>query len=1319
MGEFLSFLSVIALWIGVSAFAWWVHQRRSGSRQQRRIALARQAADKVAGAQAVFDHVRRDLPSGLPVGDLAPQTHALLKRIQQRGDFFDAVNALRPQIGRVFGEECEALAEILHIRRDLWAASEIVLIEDFRTLGPDFADEEAYASLRGEAVHVLLPAAATVSAPHDLIDLRLSLARSEAERFVADVEEAVRLAREHERLPTASELIAYPVAAARALPGQARGARDQAVSFYGQVRAVAVTIRQSESVVKGLGELRRARAELPQRVVAGLGKTSAAARQSAAGLKGHYDFLVAAYDFQAKYEELVRKTPVLTDRGRQFIARLELAEKSERLKLTSATVRDAGRRIAVRGLAYLIAGLQNLQLALEKQLAAAGSAAAKKGDAMARSKGTTPKKRDSAAKNAKAAMPAPGAGNDADDAGTPKPITLGEPKEPALGTMHRLTAAQPKAPAATLRAHPLPRLTLKIADAPADAGSAPMAAPAASALTLPGENASAREAAAPAVATHADSNRLTLPSAPSAQGMKLTLPDMGEDAEENGLVARQLLDEGMQGNAAAPVQAKPAPAAAIAAEESGVPKLTLPAEAEAVEVKAPRKAARRASSRTAAQDTAPGAVKAEAAPVAEAPAASQGDTPKKTGGWRLFGSRKEPAEKPAAAPAMAVASPVSVKSRGRKSAKSGEAAASVQAETPSAPVAKTPILPEAAPAIIAEKAGPKKRSWFGGRSEAVKADSRPGTPSTPSEPLSIAAPSNTPDTSAAKAKASKPAKTDKRTAGSAAKPIVTAAAETLPPQKTAKRGWLGLLSKPAKVAAPAVDSATSTSGAAASSASAKPAGKTPAVPSPAVAPKNTKPPVPEGETPSRETPARRGWFGSRTRPAKDDVTTKAAAPARQDAPQPLSAKMKESVPPVTPPRLELAEPEIDVPAKPVRRGWFGAGTEPGKDRAAPTKQDGQQPLYAKLKQDAPPAKLELVTPPAAESEAPAKPARRGWFESRKQPAKQDASQPVSAQSAVAAKPGASAAMPAKLEFASPVKQKALPQPAPAQPETPKPAKAKKNAAVETPAKPEPSAPEAAAESRPPAKPARRGWFGRRTQPADVEPATQVVASPEPVPAQPDNPKPARAKRKAASVKADKTEAVAPRLAESDAATMPAAPAPAAESQASDKAGRDDWLGSRSEPAKSDDAAKSEETAKSLVFSGRPVEKPAASPGLPRDPLLAKVAAVKLPALKLVGDPEDETTPVESAAAPALSVPADAPAPSPARPAASLASKLTAAGSFDAAADEPDNTEEPDATTPDGEDDDPGPLTQTILESRARPEEKPGRGPSRAFPWLRR
>ena len=41
----------------------------------------------------------------MPLDDLAQQTHALLKRIQQRGDFFDTVNALRPQLKRVFGED--------------------------------------------------------------------------------------------------------------------------------------------------------------------------------------------------------------------------------------------------------------------------------------------------------------------------------------------------------------------------------------------------------------------------------------------------------------------------------------------------------------------------------------------------------------------------------------------------------------------------------------------------------------------------------------------------------------------------------------------------------------------------------------------------------------------------------------------------------------------------------------------------------------------------------------------------------------------------------------------------------------------------------------------------------------------------------------------------------------------------------------------------------------------------------------------------------------------------------------------------------------
>jgi hypothetical protein len=368
MNEFLSFFGVIALWLAVSYLLWWVFQRRKGIGERHHLTLAKQAEVKVGDAQAVFDDIRSTALQDVSGPNRTQATHALLKRIQERGRFFDDVNALRPRITRALGEECAPLAEVLHIRRDLWAASEIVLIEDARALGPQFAEGGDYDELREEALRLLFRDRANASG-EDLIDLRLAFARDEAGKFVADVEKAMQLLREQERLPTASEIIAYPIAAARALPGQIRSARNQLVAFRAQVQALASAIQNSETMVQGLAGLTRAREELPQRVVAGLDKASRAACQSAASVKGHYDFLTAAYDLQAKYEEVLRRTPVLTERGIQFIARLELAEKSEQLKLTSATLRDAAKRLLVRGLAHMIAALQQAQSALERQLA--------------------------------------------------------------------------------------------------------------------------------------------------------------------------------------------------------------------------------------------------------------------------------------------------------------------------------------------------------------------------------------------------------------------------------------------------------------------------------------------------------------------------------------------------------------------------------------------------------------------------------------------------------------------------------------------------------------------------------------------------------------------------------------------------------------------------------------------------------------------------------------------------------------------------------------------------------------------------------------
>lgn len=368
MDEFWSFAGVIALWIGVSCGLWWLHRRSVHGKQRRQMWQAARAAAYVVDAQKTFDAIRRPSASGNLAGAaMTAETHALLKRLQERSAFFDKVNVLRVDMLAAFVmDDYPPLSEILHIRRDLWAASEIVLVEDLSSFGESFAEEGAYERLRAEAAALLFKADGVPSGEEDLIDLRLSLARGEAERLVPELKDAIRLARERDRLPTFAEIIAYPVGAIRALPAKLQIARAFAQEFYRYAAEIAGAIRRSEALERGVSELRRAREELPQRLVTGFERASDAARQSATGLRRHYDFLVAAHDFQAKYEQTLRRAPQITERGRQFIARLELAENSERLRLTSANFLIWLARQLATALAYFIAGLQQVHAVLSE-----------------------------------------------------------------------------------------------------------------------------------------------------------------------------------------------------------------------------------------------------------------------------------------------------------------------------------------------------------------------------------------------------------------------------------------------------------------------------------------------------------------------------------------------------------------------------------------------------------------------------------------------------------------------------------------------------------------------------------------------------------------------------------------------------------------------------------------------------------------------------------------------------------------------------------------------------------------------------------------
>ncbi|MDZ4790904.1 MAG: hypothetical protein SGJ17_06785 [Hyphomicrobiales bacterium] len=400
MKDLSSFLLVVALWLAASVGLWWADRRGLARKRRRQREFVAQVWSKVRAAQEVFDTIRFEdneragalqtateaaaLVSGSealpPAGAaviLRNQTTMLLRRIQEVGPYFDSVRALHPELKRVLEiENCSPLAEVLQIRRDLWAASEIVLIDDVTTLGDAFAEPSSYERFCEEARRLLFKGQAEAAGEDDLIDLRLSVARTDVEAFAAGVEEDILAAEERERFPTLAEIVSYPVAAARAVPGQWRTFRAYAAESIDHIRLAARNLRESRTVAEALSELRRARGEFPGLVNASMEKAAALARNGRESIVAHQHLLAKAYDLQAKYQEVLQRAPELTDRGRQFIARLELTKRSEQLRETSKGMLDDGRRLAVRGLAHLIAGLVALQerLAVRDNLPATMSA---------------------------------------------------------------------------------------------------------------------------------------------------------------------------------------------------------------------------------------------------------------------------------------------------------------------------------------------------------------------------------------------------------------------------------------------------------------------------------------------------------------------------------------------------------------------------------------------------------------------------------------------------------------------------------------------------------------------------------------------------------------------------------------------------------------------------------------------------------------------------------------------------------------------------------------------------------------------------------
>ena len=383
MKAFSSLAAVMVLWLAVSFGLWLVYRllrRRDGSRQER---LLSDALALIGEGAAVFAALRTRASKraagagGYGAGPkqsgeaLRGDVRGLLNAIEAQSAYFERVNTVRRKIQRTFGlPGFPPLSEILQIRRDLWAASEIFLMEGIRELGPELADAQAYETFEAEARALLFKDGAGSSS--DPIELRLAIASEAALAFQAESIRLLQAELDKSRFPSPAELIAVPWSAVKGLAKGLRQARHLLADAATAAQALARTMT-SKGLKGAAEELRRARAGMPGKFAAAFEQAGGLARQGGQVLKRHYEFVLEAQELRARYAELLARAPILTEKGKQFLARLELERRAEQFRESSGDFSDWARRRLVAGIAYLIAGLQYLQAKItpaeHKQLA--------------------------------------------------------------------------------------------------------------------------------------------------------------------------------------------------------------------------------------------------------------------------------------------------------------------------------------------------------------------------------------------------------------------------------------------------------------------------------------------------------------------------------------------------------------------------------------------------------------------------------------------------------------------------------------------------------------------------------------------------------------------------------------------------------------------------------------------------------------------------------------------------------------------------------------------------------------------------------------
>ena len=188
------------------------------------------------------------------------------------------------------------------------------------------------------------------------MDLRLAIAREDALAFQAGAKRTFAEAMEKSRMPTPAELAAIPGDFSKA-EQVAREARyllaDAAVTAQSLARAMT-----SKGLKGAAEELRRARSRHAGPVRRRLRARRRACAPGRPGAEAALRIRAGDAGLRARYAELLARAPVLTEKGKQFLVRLELERRAEQLLETSGSVSDWARQRPVGGIAYLIAGIR-------------------------------------------------------------------------------------------------------------------------------------------------------------------------------------------------------------------------------------------------------------------------------------------------------------------------------------------------------------------------------------------------------------------------------------------------------------------------------------------------------------------------------------------------------------------------------------------------------------------------------------------------------------------------------------------------------------------------------------------------------------------------------------------------------------------------------------------------------------------------------------------------------------------------------------------------------------------------------------------------